>query len=159
MTDYPNCCSKNRNEWMAFGVNQPNRPARVKQSWLFFSCYGWQTLVAGFVFHKANYYLIPHKLYSAPDIFLPLHSLVGFCISKGRSSWPITSGITRSGCWATWLQLLAVNLQERKKRFLYIYTYTQDLHEGRKPSPYSPGERGLVLEVLACCVFLCARQR
>ena len=54
---------QNRNEWTAFGTYQPNRPTRVKQSWLVFSCYYQQTLVAGLVLHKENYSRTPYRLY------------------------------------------------------------------------------------------------
>ena len=35
-------------------IIKPNRPARVKQSWLVFSCYCWQTLVARFFFTELH---------------------------------------------------------------------------------------------------------
>ena len=42
----------------------------------FFSFYYQQTLVARLILHEANYSLKPNRLYFAPGILSPLHSLV-----------------------------------------------------------------------------------
>ena len=127
ITNGENLLQQNRNEWTIFGTYKSNRPTRVKQSWVFFNCYYKQILVVGLVLHKANYSLIPYRLYSAPGILSPLHSLVAFCILE--RSWANNFRDTRTSCWVAWCQLWPFRNFAGEK-------IKQDIQEDIKPLPF-----------------------
>ena len=124
-----NFLQQNRNEWTVFGTYLSTRPlTKVKQSWLFFNCYYKQILVAGLVLHRANYSLTPYRLYSAPGILFPLHSLVAFCILE-RRSWANSLRDTRPTCSVAWCQLWPFRNFAGEK-------IKPDLQEDIKPLPF-----------------------